>query len=365
MEWISILKCPFTGQELSLINNEELVELNKRIDSGKAWQADGTPFITPVTKGLISTDKTFIYPIIRGIIILLKDLAIVSSKENLISHQISDDKKLVKNFYDEKGWFADEKGHYEDGVIFEDFRDVTKDYIKKCHDRVNRYLSPSGTYMLDAACGALQFSEYIQYSENFKYRLCVDFSFLALTEVKRKLGDKALCVLCDMTNMPFKNNSIDSFISLNTIYHIPKDEQLTAINELYRLLKTGGKGVVVYEWFKHSSWMNFWLLPSRGFIFIKNRINRLASKLRKGKSPKKLLYFYAHPYKYFKSNLSFDFKLGVWRTVSVPFMKTYIHKFLFGKSIMNWLYNKEESEPTKCGLKGEYPMFIIEKADAE
>ena len=135
----------------------------------------------------------------------MKDLALVDSKDKLLKDTINADKQLVKNFYDEKGWFADEAGNYEDAVIFEDLRDVTKDYIKKCHDRVNRFLNPSGTYMLDAASGALQFQDYLQYSENYKYRICVDFSFQALTEAKRKLGDKGICVLCDMTNMPFKD----------------------------------------------------------------------------------------------------------------------------------------------------------------
>ncbi|MBN8676509.1 MAG: class I SAM-dependent methyltransferase [Chitinophagales bacterium] len=361
MEWIAILKCPFTGQDLRLLTADELTGLNKLIEAGEAWQADGVPFKTTISKGLASADGAFIYPIIKEIILLLKDLAIVDSKDKLAAHKISADKQLVKNFYDEKGWFADEDGHYEDGVIFEDFRDVTKEYIKRCHDRVNRYLNPGGTYMVDAASGALQFEDYLQYSANYKYRVCVDFSFQALTEVKRKLGDKALCVLCDMTNLPFKDNTIDGFISLNTIYHIPKDEQLTAVNELYRILMPKGKGVIVYEWFKHSPWMNFWLLPSRGFMFIKNRVNRLISKLSKGGAPKKLLYFHAHPYSYFKNNLPFEFKLGVWRSVSVPFMKIYIHKNLMGKKILNWLYNKEEKEPEKCGLKGEYPLFIIEK----
>jgi len=38
-----------------------------------------------------------------------------------------------------------------------------------------------------------------------------------------------------MTNMPFKDNAIDGFISLNTIYHILKIEQVTAMKELYRV----------------------------------------------------------------------------------------------------------------------------------
>jgi ubiquinone/menaquinone biosynthesis C-methylase UbiE len=232
--------------------------------------------------------------------------------------------------------------------------------LKKCHDRVGRFLNPSGKYMMDAASGALQYEDYLQYSANYKYRVCVDLSFQALSEVKRKLGDKALCVLCDMTKMPFKDNVMDGFISLNTIYHIPKDEQATAIKELYRLLAKDGKGVVVYEWYKHSAWMNLWLLPFRGVLFINNRVKDAFRKISGDTKQHKMLYFHAHNYEYFKNNLP-PFKVKVWRSVSVPFMKGYIHSWFFGKQILGWLYNKEEKEPEKCGLKGEYPMLVFEK----
>lgn len=361
MEWISILKCPFTGAGLRTLQPSEIQQLNSKIAEGRLWQADGKPVPGPISEGLISVNGDYIFPIIKGIILLLKDLALVDSKDKMLKNTISADKQLVKDFYDEKGWFANEEGDYEDAVIFEDLREVSKEYIKKCHDRVNRYLNPSGTYMLDAASGALQFPDYLQYSANYKYRICVDFSFQALSEAKKKLGDKGICVLCDMTNMPFKNDAIDGFISLNTIYHIPKEEQATAMKELYRILAPKGKGVIVYEWFKHSPWMNFWLLPSRAGMFIKNRINRLAAKLSRNKTPDKMLYFHAHPYEYFKTHLPFPFQIKVWRTVNVPFMKIYIHKGLFGKQILDWLYKREEAKPEKFGMKGEYPILLFEK----
>jgi hypothetical protein len=107
--------------------------------------------------------------------------------------------------------------------------------------------------------------------------------------------------------------------------------------------------------------MNTWLLPFRGTTFIKNRVSRVFNKATGKSAPRKLLYFHAHPYEYFKKSLPFGFQLKVWRTVSVPFMKVYIHKSLFGKQILNWLYKREEKNPEKFGLKGEYPMLVFEK----
>jgi ubiquinone/menaquinone biosynthesis C-methylase UbiE/uncharacterized protein YbaR (Trm112 family) len=360
MEWIEILKCPISGNALRALTSEEVSRLNDKINAGKVFQADGNSFQEKIEKGLITMSGEYIYPIIKDIVLLLRDLAIVDSIDKVIKDTISDDKKLVQNFYNQRGWHTDESGNYEDAVIFEDLRDVSKEYLKKCHDRVSRFLNPSGKYMLDAASGALQYEDYLQYSANYKYRICVDLSFQALNEVKRKLGNKALCILCDMTKLPFKDSVMDGFISLNTIYHIPKDEQVTAITELYRVLAEKGKGVVVYDWYKHSPWMNFWLLPFRGTIFVKNRVIDVLRKVSGSGKQNKMLYFYAHNYEYFKKNLP-PFKLKVWRSVSVPFMKGYIHSWFFGKQILNWIYNKEEEQPEKCGLKGEYPMLVFEK----
>jgi SAM-dependent methyltransferase/uncharacterized protein YbaR (Trm112 family) len=360
MKWIEIVKCPITGRDLRALRQDEIASLNTQIASGKITQADGKPFSENLEQGLIVVDGSYIYPIVREIVLLLKDLAIVDSPEKIIKDTISDDKKLVRDFYNNKGWHADAAGNYEDAVIYEDLREVSKDYLKKAHDRVAGFLNPSGTYMLDAASGALQYSDYLQYSAQYEYRVCVDLSFQALSEVKRKLGSKSLCVLCDMTKMPFKDGVMDGFVSLNTIYHIPKDEQVTAVRELVRLLAPKGKGVVVYDWFKHSPWMNFWMLPNRGVVFIKNRLVTAFSKMTGIKEKPKRLYFYAHNYEYFKKNLP-PFKLYVWRAVSVDFLRVYIHSWMFGKQILNWINRKEERNPEQCGLKGEYPMLVFEK----
>jgi ubiquinone/menaquinone biosynthesis C-methylase UbiE/uncharacterized protein YbaR (Trm112 family) len=360
MEWISILQCPNTGQDLRLLTASELSAFNEKISKDQVWQADGKPFRESLKEALINADNRYVYPLVKGIVLLLKDLALTDDIHLIHEETLSGDKQLVKNFYDNRGWFADEAGNYEDAVIYEDLRGVAKDYIKKCHDRVSRFLNPTGKYMLDAASGALQYEDYLQYSDGYQYRVCVDFSFQALTEAKKKLGAKGLCILCDMTNMPFKDNVMDGFVSLNTIYHIPKEEQATAVKELYRVLAVGGKGVIVYDWFKHSPWMNFWMLPFRSVVYIKNRTLNAFGKAFGTKGAEKLLYFHAHKPDYFEKNLP-PYQLKVWRSLSVHFMRYYIHSWLFGKQILAWVYNQEEKNPEKCGRKGEYPMLVFEK----
>ena len=106
--------------------------------------------------------------------------------------------------------------------------------------------------------------------------------------------------------------------------------------------------------------MNFWMLPFRGFVFIKNRILDGFGKLTGTKGAERRLYFYAHTPEYFRKNLP-PYELKVWRSLSVHFMRYYIHPWFFGKQILEKVYQKEEREPEVCGLKGEYPMLVFEK----
>ncbi len=361
MEWVQILKCNFTGNDLRLLSTEELASFNDLINQQALWHINGTLVDYKLEKALISTDNTYVYPIIKGIVVLLSDLALVKDKSKIQGESLIADKKLVQDFYNQRGWFQEEEGDYEDAIIFEDLRPMSAEYLKNCHSRVNRYLNTSGTYLLDAGSGALQYPDYLQYSENYKYRICADLSFQGLQECKRKLGDKAICLLCDLTKLPIKDNVAQGFVSLNVVYHIPKDEQINAISEMYRVLEPKGKGVVVYDWYKHSILMNVTLLPFRAIEFIRHRIRGLFAKASgKGKATK-MLYFHAHPYEYFKANMPMPFKLAVWRVVSVPFMKVYLHPFLFGKQLLKLIWNWEERNPEFTGKHGEYPLFYFEK----
>src|SRR5450755_3687419 len=104
MEWISILKCPISGKDVRALEDIEIEQINAKAVSNQLWQADGKPMIEKIEKGLITVDGAYIYPIIKEIVLLLKDLAVVDAPGKIIKDIISEDKQLVKNFYDQKGW---------------------------------------------------------------------------------------------------------------------------------------------------------------------------------------------------------------------------------------------------------------------
>ena len=216
-----ILQCPVTKTPLKLLDKNELNELNNAISTGSMIYADGTTVNKCVKSAFISSDGNFIYPIEEDIVILLPDLSILKNNQGLNEQSfLSPLKKNVQGFYNEIGWEKTDS-NFIDAARFEDLRTVSDEYRSKCHLRINDFINKKGKYMLDIASGPIQYQEYLTYSNDYEYRICADISFAALKEAKKKLGSKGLYFLCDITQLPLKNNVIDGIVSLHTIYHVP------------------------------------------------------------------------------------------------------------------------------------------------
>jgi ubiquinone/menaquinone biosynthesis C-methylase UbiE len=102
--------------------------------------------------------------------------------------------------------------------------------------RVKCHLAPQGGILLDAGSGPVQWPEYLTYSENYRYRLCADISITALKEARKRLGDKGLYVVADISNLPFKSDVFDGLVSLHAIHHLPRTEHRRTYGEFFRVL---------------------------------------------------------------------------------------------------------------------------------
>ena len=87
-------------------------------------------------------------------------------------------KQQVREFYDQIGWSQVSGGLYQN-ARYEDLRPVSREYIHKCHLRVNRHLAPQGDLFLDAGSGPVQWPEYLTYSDGYLFRVCADVSITA------------------------------------------------------------------------------------------------------------------------------------------------------------------------------------------
>jgi ubiquinone/menaquinone biosynthesis C-methylase UbiE/uncharacterized protein YbaR (Trm112 family) len=356
-----LIICPITKSEMKLISSHELNKINQKIANEELTFLSGKKIETQLTGVYVSTVMGLMFPVVDEIIYLLPKYLLVNKNDTDIWKLLNDftfENNMLENYYEEFGWKKTNENTFNDANTFEDLRDISKEYISKCHERVGKLLNPSGKYLMDAASGPIQFDDYLQYSVHYQYRVCIDISVRALTAAKERIGDKGIFIIGDLANLPIKSNIIDSAVSLNTIYHVPKEKQIDCFKEIYRVLAPKSAGIVVYEWGRHSHLMNLLVLPLKVKAHIVKFLNH--NYIINQKEPE--IYFHAHNRAFFTAeNLGFNFKTLVWRSVSVPFMKTYIHSFLLGKKILNGIFRLENRFPNFLGNYGEYPMFYFKK----
>jgi SAM-dependent methyltransferase len=285
-----------------------------------------------------------------------------------------DIKQQVREFYDQVGWQEISPGVYQNAT-YEDLRPVSREYIHKCHLRVNRYLRPGGKYLLDAGSGPIQYPEYLTYSQGYQYRVCVDISEVALQEARQRIGTgnsgaAGLFVVADIANLPFKAGVFEAVVSLHTIHHLPESEHARAYGELYRVLAEGCTAVVVNGW-GSAPLKSLALGMSR---FVARLRGKPGKKPRDGKdqpgtacstadNPARMrgTFVRKHNAAWLERAIGaqMPLKIYVWRTFGVKFLRTFIHPRLAGELWLRLLYRLEECFPGFLGRNGQYPLIVI------
>ena len=280
-------------------------------------------------------------------------------------HNAAGIKETVQAFYDQVGWQQTEYGVYQN-TIYEDLRPVAREYIHRCHLRVLRHLNPVGKYLLDAGSGPIQYAEYHEYSRGYQFRVCADISWVALQEARQRIGAHGLFVVADVACLPFKTGCFQGIVSLHTIHHLPQVEHVQAYKELYRVLSTGSKAVVVNGW-KVSPLM-------RLFDPLVQLVKRSANhNSPQADSSPEVTISPSQPQGTFvnKNNAAwlkkeigrwFPLEIYCWRSVSVGFLRALIHPRLGGGWILKAIYRLEELFPVFFGEKGQYPLVVFRKS---
>lgn len=276
----------------------------------------------------------------------------------------------VKSFYDSIGWQITESGLYQN-AHYEDLRPVSREYIHKCHMRVNRYLTHQGKYFLDAGSGPIQYPEYLTYSEGYSYRVCLDLSHVALIDARERIGSHGLYVVADVANMPFKDDLFDNIVSLHTFHHLPLESRKESYNEVFRVLRSECSAVIVNGW-NYSPLMHQarWLMRIGNKLFNapdKTQPKKDKNQAGKPKQAKKPGGTFVEKFdaESFKQEIlpEFNTRILVWRSVSVRFLRSVIHKGWGGKMLLKIIYGLEELFPRFFGEHGQYPLVIINKKE--
>ena len=291
---------------------------------------------------LISSESGSRYPVRDGII---------SFEPDVVAPDTADPAKSVREYYEKEGWTSDADGIFADTRAFVDLRKAPLDYTHKCMARLNKYFREGGEQLLDVGSGPIPHREYLTYGERFARRICVDLSIPALRIARSKLGDRGVFIRGDMTNLPIRSASIDAVTCNHVMYHIPADKQATAFREIWRVLKPGGVGVVVYAW----QWS-----PIAG------RLAKVGSFFTGSKPDVKSgqpdIYYHAHSLKWFRSQeWPFRYRIDTFRIVDENFMKRYIPDGLTGRAILQCFYAAQLLFPSFCGKYGAFPAIVIYK----
>lgn len=288
-------------------------------------------------------------------------------------------KKDVREFYNRVGWQTIGETLYQNAQ-YEDLRPVSQEYLHRCHMRVKRHLSQKGTYYLDAGSGPVQYPEYLTYSEDYRARVCMDISIVALKEARKRVGDHGLYVVADVAHLPFKSDLFDAISSLHTIHHVPMADKSLAFDELHRTLKPGRSMVAVDGWtnaplmVRLAGFMDF-MKRFRDWWERKIRKQLDASREKEAALPQptetdlvestaqKGTFVHKVDVDGLIETLSgrMDFEILVWRSVSVAFLRSVIYPDWGGRFWLKMLFWFEERFPRLLGRIGQYPLIVIHK----
>jgi hypothetical protein len=289
----------------------------------------------------------------------------------------SEVKQQVREFYDQVGWKEAGAGQYQN-ARYEDLRPVAREYIHRCHLRVARHLHPAGKHLLDAGSGPVQYPEYLEYSRGYQARVCADISILALKEARQRIGDRAseghgLFVVADVANLPFRTEAFDGLVSLHTLHHLPLGEHARAYLELQRVLGPGRSGVVVNGWdnpplMRHFDGPVRWRKQAVGIA--RRLLGRASPEDKPGEAktgsrsagPKGTFVSKNNP-AWLRRVVGAEIPLEilVWRSVSVRFLRAFVHPRLGGRFFLRLLFWFEERFPRFFGENGQYPLIVIRK----
>ena len=342
---IPILRCPHTGEDLVLVKDPS---------------QNGFPGLPAMDSCLANTSGTWLYPVMNGIIFLLPHYAVQTGETPDAKVQMPYNRDRVFRYYNEVSYSQKEgKTIYSDSGKWVDYREVSDEYIRNSFRRAKKYLDGKGKYYLDVASGPIGLPEYIDLSRDYEVRICVDISYKALEKARANYPGEGLFICGDIANIPLKEGVCDAVLSQHTLYHVPRREQATAVRELYRVAKPGGRVAIVYSWFYYSLLMDIALLPIQLYRVARYFLSLGFSKFLKDR-PR--LYFYVHSPLWFKR---FEFakhmRFYCWRSANKYFLNTFIHKGLFGERILRWLMHMEDRYPVFFGWTGDYPVIVIDK----
>jgi SAM-dependent methyltransferase len=185
----------------------------------------------------------------------------------------------TRAFYDSEGWVADETGVSGEDRLFRHDAAARGSYAGKVEAKAATLLAGRDGTVLFAGPGDFPES-HERVAQQFSKAICVDISEKSLEICRGKLGAKADCRNGSLLDLPLADNSVDAALCAHVLFHIDKNHQERCVAELLRVVRPGGRVVIVY------------VNPQAPLM----RVQRLLKALRVNQLLKAdQLYYFSHP----------------------------------------------------------------------
>ena len=178
------------------------------------------------------------YPVIDDVIILSRpDKQSAFVKKRLERKEVADENAPIKDFAEDIQYSFGEEWKDYDNILSEH-----KDEFQQYFDLVNLRGLPSSR-LCDLGCGNGRWSYYLK--DAAKEIILVDFSDAIFVARKNLSGaDNCLFFMCDLRDLPFKDNFADMVFCIGVLHHLPTP----ALDEV-RSLKRFSPALLIYLYY--------------------------------------------------------------------------------------------------------------------
>lgn len=158
---------------------------------------------------------------------------------------MSDIEDQVREFYERFGWVVKDGKTGED-LSFRQFSAAYAWYERKATERTVAQFARLGGKLLVAGGGDLPES-HLRIANGFASVSCLDIARRALEISRGKLGDQATYLQASILQMPVPAGTFDAVLCAHVLYHIDLTLQEAAVRQLIRVVREGGRVVIIYS----------------------------------------------------------------------------------------------------------------------
>jgi SAM-dependent methyltransferase len=272
---------------------------------------------------------------------------------------MSEVEEKVRAFYDTYGWVKKENGEVGE-VRFRQFSNAYLPYHEGVNQRTLACFSGRTGKLLIGGGGDLPETHTLIASQ-FAAVTCLDISQRALDIAKTKLADNAEYIRGSLLEIPKPANHFDAAYCAHVIYHIDRDLQERAVDELIRVTRPNGRIVIVYS-NPHSLFDRVIARKHKTPVLWKLRRPPNAAEASVAAENTPAFYSAAHPLQWWKR---FESKCQVtllpWDAMSC----THDQELLWNESMAAVVYRLcrwfERKHPARAAAWWDYPLVVLDK----